>query len=151
MTPQQLDILIERYFDGLTTTAEEKMLRAELADSRFDSPLAREARAVLSFSAVQPDARIAKKRSNGRRILLRVAAAVAVLMIAAVSVYRATSPADSDTSNCYAYVNGVRITDNNAVMQLMLSGIGQAADASDRTDSQAMSSLEELSRALNAL
>ena len=47
-----LNQLIELYFEGMTTLEQERQLRSMLADGRFRSREADEARAVLGVSAI---------------------------------------------------------------------------------------------------
>lgn len=117
-----MDDIVRRYYDGLTTDAEEALLKRFLAspagaDARYD-----EVRAVMGFFAVgrslHQEERAGRRRLGTVTIRRRVvaAAAVVVLMLGASwGVYHYLTP----EADCIAYVNGKTVTDPELVRQEM--------------------------------
>ena len=93
-----LDSLIERYFEGETSLEEEKLLKAMVArsdDSRYDA-----VRAVLGYGVAT------RKRTALRRRRLGMVSAAAVASIAVVSIAWLNLFTKNGTGNseCYAVV-----------------------------------------------
>ncbi len=144
---KQLTGLIERYFNGDTTVEEERMLLEELCHSTVDTPEANEARAVLGFSLIQPTT---KRHGNRRISYLRAAASITILLATALAGYH-LFPDHRTEAECLAYINGKRITDSEAVMELMIEGLSNIADAAEESKAQTIGSLEELVSAMNQI
>ncbi len=125
-TEQQLTELIERYFEGSTTIAEERQLRHLLADSSIDTPLANEARAVMGYSLAKPQLQAKLAQRKPVHTWLNVAACLAVL-IGISSVCYVSNQRHSD--ECIAYLNGKEISNQQVVTNMMLSDIADVADA----------------------
>lgn len=123
--------LYNRYLDAETSVKEEQELKAFLAET--DSPEFDEAKAVLGFfvsgrqcvaaqktAAASPDVNAAQSVQNkvalrfvtGRR-MLKYAAAVAVVCVAAAAVYF------SPPTSYVLYANGEKNTDRNVVIDEM--------------------------------
>lgn len=147
MNTEQLNTLIERYFNGETSVAEERILRDELAASQLGSPEINEARAVMGYSIAQ---RNTHHKANNRRVWLRAAASLAIIATLTVTAYRLNLN-DHISTQCFAYVDGQRITDNDQVINMMFEGLSNVADAADESQLQAISSLEDLVSAMNQL
>lgn len=140
LNQEQLHRLIERYFNADTTVNEERVLLTELATTHLDSPVINEARAVMGFSLSH---RSVHKPVAKRRPWLRAAASVAVLATIAVTGYRASLNSYT-TAECFAYVDGERITDKSTVLSMMFEGLSNVADAAEESQEQALDSFENL-------
>lgn len=124
-----LNQLIELYFEGMTTLEQERQLRSMLADGRFRSREADEARAVLGVSAIL--------RSHGtvRRRPVRmqhVAAAAVVLIASAIAGYfSGTGTPAAPQSECFAYVGTELVQDPDEVLGIMQSQLADMSAVAD--------------------
>lgn len=146
LNKEQLHRLIERYFNADTTVDEEQTLRTELATSSLNSPVIDEARAVMGFSLVQP-AEI--KHAAKRYPWMRAAASIAILATIAIAgshISNRNTPAE-----CFAYVDGEKITDKSTVLNMMFEGLSNVADAAAESQEQALSSFENLVSAMEQI
>lgn len=112
-----LDSLIERYFEGETSLEEEKLLKAMVArsdDSRYDA-----VRAVLGYGVAT------RKRTALRRRRLGMVSAAAVASIAVVSIawLNLSTKTGTGNSECYAVVEGRYTSDQSEVLSIMQSDI----------------------------
>ncbi len=147
MSPDQekLNKLIERYFNGDTTVEEEQMLRNELARSTSHTNEVSEARAVLGYSLAQP---VSKLRRSRHKSLLHAAASAAIIFTASYAGYQVYTY-NSTQAECFAYIDGQKVTDTGAVMSLMIEGLSNVADAAEESRTRAMVSLEDLVSVMN--
>ncbi len=124
---QELEQLIERYFDGLTTVEEEAALRACLARCPWHSESIEDAQVVMGyFAALSKDQRHSAARTTRQRIAGIAASIVVVLSVAVFALWHQWQPMDE----CVAYVNGQAISNDREVMALVendLSSIGNAS------------------------
>ena len=124
---QELEQLIERYFDGLTTVEEETALRACLARCPWHSESIEDAQVVMGyFAALSKDQRHSAARTTRQRIAGIAASIVIVLSVAVFALWHQWQPMDE----CVAYVNGQAISNDREVMALVendLSSIGNAS------------------------
>jgi ferric-dicitrate binding protein FerR (iron transport regulator) len=124
---QELEQLIERYFDGLTTVEEETALRACLARCPWHSESIEDAQVVMGyFAALDKDQRHSAARTTRQRIAGIAASIVIVLSVAVFALWHQWQPMDE----CVAYVNGQAISNDREVMALVendLSSIGNAS------------------------
>lgn len=124
---QELEQLIERYFDGLTTVEEEAALRACLARCPWHSESIEDAQVVMGyFAALSKDQRHSAARTTRQRIAGIAASIVIVLSVAVFALWHQWQPMDE----CVAYVNGQAISNDREVMALVendLSSIGNAS------------------------
>lgn len=124
---QELEQLIERYFDGLTTVEEETALRACLARCPWHSESIEDAQVVMGyFAALSKDQRHSAARTTRQRIAGIAASIVVVLSVAVFALWHQWQPMDE----CVAYVNGQAISNDREVMALVendLSSIGNAS------------------------
>ncbi len=120
-----LDSLIERYFEGETSLEEEKLLKAMVArsdDSRYDA-----VRAVLGYGVAT------RKRTALRRRRLGMVSAAAVASIAVVSIawLNLFTKNGIGNSECYAVVEGRYTSDQSEVLSIMQSDIGDIRSAQE--------------------
>ncbi|MDE6042264.1 MAG: hypothetical protein K2G07_01790 [Muribaculaceae bacterium] len=125
MNNTALKALIDKYFDGLTSDAEEAALRKALASPEVKGEDADEARAVLGVFAAQRSTR----HTGGARLIRRAAAAAAVVIALAIGAWKITAWNSAPDEAYLAYVNGTRIDQSEPVLAIMaeeLSAIGEA-------------------------
>ncbi len=145
-TQAELEQLIDRYFSGLTSVAEERDLRAMLAQKRYSSPAIDEACAVMGFFVTagrKQDSSISPRRFAP---WVRMAAAVAaiVVTVCAVSLYR--GPLDQrDTGEFMAYAGGRIITDPDEVSQLAEMQILSVMEASRQLKADVEADMQSMS------
>lgn len=112
---QEAEKLIERYYEGETSVAEEKLLYEYL--SRKDIPNKFEAeKAIFSYFENEKEKKTVSLVPNVLKWVASVAAVVAIL----IGVLLINKP--STTS--YAYVDGKMITDKNEILTLAQATIG---------------------------
>ena len=107
-----LDSLIERYFEGETSLEEEKLLKAMVArsdDSRYDA-----VRAVLGYGVA------ARKRTALRRRRL-----------VSIAWLNLSTKNGTGNSECYAVVEGRYTSDQSEVLSIMQSDIGDIRSAQE--------------------
>lgn len=133
LTEQQLNQLIERYFNGDTTVDDEALLRRELAIDRWHTDVADEARFVLGyFSMAKPQ--VATRRASWAR-RLAAAACIGVLLAAGIVMLNARR------GQCVAWVGGQPIDDQEQVMNLIAGDLGNMGDASDELQQSMLNQL----------
>lgn len=126
---RQLLKQIKRYFDGSLSDAEEELLRRRVAETGLRDPVVDEARALMGF---RKPAQRAESRGKSVRIIVGIAASVAVALTVGINMLR--SPLDSVDSTCIAYFNGQRITDETAVLDILAADLAQFDEASREMD-----------------
>ena len=132
---KHLEHLIELYFDGLTSRAQEEELRRLAADPAIKGEAIDELRAVMSFSAMSPVKPELSATPNRKPIILRLtawSAAAAVAIVVAVGGWNAINGSRAGiTDGCMAYVDGKPVDDPGEVMRMVdadLSALGEAAN-----------------------
>lgn len=148
MTNRELHDLINRYFNGETTLDEERTLRRALAKPPHDAPahdpLADDARAVMGFSLAAP-----ARKTRHVPSMWRSVAAVVVAAITATTII--TGSLDNREPQYVAYLNGERIADKDAVMNLMLSDLHEMGEASASVEADIANDLNEIADIMNSL
>lgn len=146
MNSKDIDHLIERYFDGLTTLDEERRLRRALADPTLGGEAVEAARAVMGVFAAQ---RKASQRPAARKLhAWRVAAGLA-LLIAATATF-VLVPREAQPEPCYlTYTEGALIDDSEQVLALMQSDLGAMADAAESVNRSVDDDFDEIISAIN--
>lgn len=125
--------LIDLYFDGMTSLDEERQLRRLLADSRFRSEKAEEARAVMSVAVgLSPECPPNPRRSPvfGRVAAAAVAAAAVVSAGLYFSGREKTLPV-SKGQECYAYIGTEIVRDPDVVMEIMQAQLTEMSEVAD--------------------
>lgn len=132
---QELEQLIERYFDGMTSVEEEETLRRTLAHCPWDSQAIDEAKAVMGYFAVHSD-RQRHLATRGKRLRITgIAATVAIILaVGGYALWHQQRPDDV----CIAYVNGHVVQGDDQVMAMV-------ADDLDRIDNAANAMTDQLS------
>lgn len=138
ISERQADELLKRYYDGLTTDEEERLLRIFLASDRAAADERYRADRAVMGLAVYGRRLHQKKRSMQLRPL-RVAAVVAGLVVGAGVVGHLLQNNDV----CVAYINGQKCTDREMVMARMQQTLCAATAPADE-----IPSVEELLQAI---
>jgi len=117
----EADRLIEKYYDGLTTGAEEKQLQQFL--KRTDLPEKyRAEQAIFGYF----DLKKGKKQISLRPYMRWVAvAAVVLLVIAGPQLFVSAHPSD------FAYIDGKRVSDIREVKSHALASLGVISSSKD--------------------
>lgn len=138
----ELEKLIERYFDGETTVQEERTLRQALADCPWRSESIDEARFTLGYFAEYKQRNRRVMSFNTRHRLTSIAASIAICL--AVGGYALWHQYQSSANECIAYVNGKAITSDDAVMALIEKDLNTMDNASNSMAAQLSSIGESL-------
>lgn len=134
--------LVEKYFDGATSLAEERRLRVLLADMRLTGTELDEARAVMGFALR------GKRKAASRRHRMLPAVGVAASVAVAVTVFATMLTRPSD-GNVLMYEGGCRITDTHRVLSMVDSDLDAFGAAASDTEQQISSELQEISAMWN--
>lgn len=140
---RNLESLIARYFEAETSEAEELYLRTALASGRYPlTPTVREALAVMSLTAVAVQRR--KKRAR-LRVMGAVAAVAAVIVT--IGAWHYTSVRSNE---CVSYIAGTRVTDRDAVMNIIASDLACMGDAQAEMEADVVEQINSFSDILDA-
>lgn len=141
-----LKLLVDKYFDGLTTTDEERQLREGLASSEVSSTELDEARAVLGvFAAARSEKKASRRRFNAIPRIAATAACACLLLGATIWFSRSYVASAS-----FAVIGDERIDDMDQIRSLMHSDLRSIADARNSVDAAIEAELSALSEALNS-
>lgn len=115
-----IDKLEERYFSGLTTEAEERVVKNWLLTHPDGHD---ELRAVMSYTVTGKT--INSHRRNKKQSWARVAAVTGVIILSS-ALYHFVGMNSSAENICIAYVGGEKITNQDAVMAELRGSIDDA-------------------------
>ena len=124
ITVDEAEKLMEKYYEGSTTVAEENQLRTFLAQSNVPPQFEAE-KTIFGYYESKKD------RKNFRlQPYLRWAAAAAIVagIIIPVSIFQASGKTN------YAYINGVKITNTQEIISLAHTTINYVSDNSEVED-----------------
>ena len=124
ITVDEAEKLMEKYYEGSTTVAEENQLRTFLAQSNVPPQFEAE-KTIFGYYESKKD------RKNFRlQPYLRWAAAavIAAGVIIPVSIFQASGKTN------YAYINGVRITNTQEIISLAQTTINYVSDNNEVED-----------------
>lgn len=141
------DNLVDKYFSGLTSLGEEAELRRLLANEEITGEKADEARAVLSFASLSPEAAPIVRAGKSRkptRIFLSAATSVAVIIALGWSLSR-----NSSETNYMASIDGNLTTDPQEVMAIINADLSLLGDASADFSNDVNTELSDISKAIN--
>lgn len=146
--PELLD-LIERYFDCSLSDPEEEQLRSIIARTTLSHPAIDEARALMGFRLPSSAASKASGQSNvlpadslparsRKRLSLRaaisIAAAIAVIFAIGLHLSLNAPLRGAAQTQCIAYANGERITDEADVIRLLTEDLREFNDGVEEAD-----------------
>lgn len=126
MKKEDIHILIERYFEGETTLAEERWLRENLPKMQGESPEIDESLAVMGYAAISDKDKIRRKRSISYRWIAVAASLVLLLTAGGIYTHHLHS---SQKSTFMAYSGGVKI-DRDEAMHLIAAQMEEMSEAS---------------------
>ncbi len=122
---QEAEKLIEKYYEGETSVAEEKVLREYLSGKNVPPQFEVE-KAILGYFASEKEKKTARLVPNA---LKWMASAVAVVAIFLVVLFTHQPSATS-----YAYVNGKKITDKDEIFALAQTTVGNLMSETDEVE-----------------
>ncbi|MDR0796671.1 MAG: hypothetical protein LBE79_11600 [Tannerella sp.] len=130
ITIQEAGVLLEKYYEGLTSAKEEKQLHTFLSQKQLPQQFVAD-KAILNYFDAQ------KKKSNIPIIpLLRWTSVAASLIIGIIAVnYLVSAKSDS-----FAYIDGKRIIDKLQIMEQASASI----QSWNNSDSNAHTTMDEL-------
>lgn len=135
ISPDRLNRLIDRYFNGATSLADERRLREALADPRYEGANVDAARAVMGVFAAsrrldsaKPSLGLNSRHRRGFSAIASAAASIALLFVASVAL--TARGADNDLSKAYARVGTTTINDPNAISQMIVADLASISEAS---------------------
>lgn len=156
-----INALIDKYFDGETTVAEERLLREMLADPSYDNDAADETRATMAAidamaSKAQHSPNTQKQSLRESKLLptlrrpsaafwshlARAAAVAAVIIVGAIAIFK---PAP----DCVAYAYGHRVDSPELALQFMMSDLEAVGAAQDAVQSQIAADFSAIANALD--
>ncbi|MBD5190214.1 MAG: hypothetical protein HDS95_08060 [Bacteroidales bacterium] len=148
---------IDRYFDCALSDNEERELRRILAITDSDNPSVLEAKALMGFATINSGNHPAAAKGlssprflmtpNSKRKLLKttgVAAAIALIVSLGMMVINKAGSNQINNSECIAYVNGQRITDEETVMSLLVENISELDRGAEEAQNLFIEDLNEL-------
>ena len=135
----QLEALIERYFEGMTTLEQEDAMRQCLAHCPWSSQAIDDARMVMGYFAAHAEQQHNQVTRGMRQRFIGIAASIAVILaVGGYVLWHQSQPSDV----CIAYVNGNVVEDNDKVMALVASDMSKMDNAANAMTNQ-LSSLGE--------
>ena len=139
-TQAQLEQLIERYFDGMTSLQEENAMRQVLAHCPWQSDAIDDAKVVMGYFSAHSNQQRQSAIKVTRKRAIGIAASIAIVL--AVGGFTLWHQQVNDKDLCVAYVNGKTIHNNDEVMALIQNDLNMIGDASQGMTAQ-LSSLGE--------
>ena len=138
-TQAELEALIERYFEGMTTLKQEDAMRRCLAHCPWSSEAIDEARMVMGYFAAHSAQQPSRITRGTRQRFIGIAASIAVILaVGSYVLWHQSQPSDV----CIAYVNGNVVEDNDKVMALVANDMSKMDNAANAITNQ-LSSLGE--------
>ena len=135
----QLEALIERYFEGMTTLEQEDAMRQCLAHCPWSSQAIDDARMVMGYFAAHAEQQHNQVTHGMRQRFIGIAASIAVILaVGGYVLWHQSQPSDV----CIAYVNGMVVEDNDKVMALVANDMSKMDNAANAMTNQ-LSSLGE--------
>lgn len=148
LSQEELERLIDRYFECDLSDAQEQQLKQELAVTAFRSDNIDEARFTMGFMSA--GMRLHRGRGsnvNGNRTWKIVSAAASVILILAVGLGVRNVKLGQDEA-CYAYVKGHKVSNESEVMALIHNDLDEVHIASSGIDDRMLDQLASMGDAL---
>jgi hypothetical protein len=135
----ELEALIERYFEGLTSLEQEDAMRQCLAHCPWSSEAIDDAHMVMGYFAAQSAQQRRSVSRSMRQGFIGIAASIAVILaVGGYILWHQSQPNDV----CIAYVNGKVVNGDDQVMAMVTADLDKLNDATDAMTNQ-LSSLGE--------
>ena len=145
---QDIELLlydIERWFDCKMTEDEEKQFKIALASTSLNHPAIEEAKAVLGFNTIKS---VKKSRKPDSAFALhsmwKVKLTAAALIIAVLSIVIKLTLTTETPDECFAFVNGQCLTNEEDVMRLMMENIADLNEGVNEAQQEIAEELEVL-------
>lgn len=154
MKKETIHILIQRYFEGETSVAEESELLENLLKIHNPDDEEREALAVMGYTRVDVNNQVKGGRLFGiRRFLSRnvIKVAASIILVFAVGITFVTALNRGHETPCYAYIGGEKIENRNEVLHLMRSDMAEITDATSDLREEVRGSLGEMGIAISEM
>lgn len=123
---QEAEKLIEKYYEGETTVAEEKLLRKYLSGKNVPVQFEAE-KAILGYFASEKEKKSVRLVPNALKWVASVAAAVVVIFLGILFN-------NQSSTTGYAYVDGKKITDKNEIHALARIAVGNLVSGIDEVE-----------------
>lgn len=117
---KDIDLLLEKYFEGETTLEEESILRNYFRQSEIEDRHKVYAPMFNYFSAERKEAAVEKKKKIPFYVWISVAASI--LLIIGIRSFNSVS-VGNDTGGTFVYVDGKKVTDQAEVSVAALNSI----------------------------
>lgn len=149
MTDQQLQLLIDRYFDGDLTPIEEGMLRRYLLSRPLRDQLAVETLGVMSavneLPRVKGDVRFRPRSS-------RIAASITIFAIVglAATLFYSNRESEWNSGSAIAYVEGRKISNNRQIDDILRRQFSDVAQCANAVNLEMESEFLDIRNALNS-
>ncbi len=122
---QEAEKLIEKYYEGKTSVAEEKVLRAYLSGKNVPPQFEAE-KAILGYFASEKKKKTTHLVPNALKWVASAAAVAAIFL----SILLTHQP----SATSYAYVNGKKITDKDKIIALAQTTVGNLLSETDEVE-----------------
>lgn len=122
---QEAEKLIEKYYEGETSVAEENLLRKYLSGKNVPAKFETE-KAIFGYFASEKETKTVKLRPKVLKWVSSVAAAAAII----IAVIMINKP----VATSYAYVNGKKITDKKEILTLAQKTVGTLVSEKDEVE-----------------
>lgn len=151
-TLQEIEQMVEGYFNCELTEQQEQELKQELASTRLSSSIIDEARATMGFMSVGMEAERRRQMDNrrqARRKWVAVAASIAIVAVVGGGLLTLQNRQRLTSSDlCVAWVGGNEVTGDDDVMRLVHSDLRSFSDASSPASQNISQQLVEMKSAL---
>ena len=124
----ELEALIQRYFEGMTTLEQEDAMRQCLAHCPWSSEAIDDARMVMGYFAAHKAQQQRSVSRGTRQGFIGIAASIAVILaVGGYILWHQSQPSDV----CIAYVNGKVVNSDDQVMAMVTEDLDRLNDATD--------------------
>lgn len=140
-----IDILLDKYFAGETTSDEEKQIRRHFAENELSDEMQEiapifaymedEAAALAVLDEVRRETETPVKPKRLLKVMFAIAAVAASLFIGIVLVNQIETKNNRLSDNC-VWVNGKKLTDPEIVMQYARKSLGEVKPDTDILEEQ---------------
>jgi len=126
ITTREADLLLEKYYEGLTTVADERLLREFLSQANLPARFNAD-KDIMRYFATQHQSAKAPVRKGLLISYFRWPGIAAAMLVALFTFNYLMNPGHGN----YAYINGEKITDTELVNASALASIHELSSAPD--------------------
>lgn len=138
---QELLDLIEQYFDCALSDTDERRLRNIVAHTPLSHPAIDEARALMGFRHNSTTVKTAAPQ-RWQAISSVAVAAFAIITIGAIIFVG--NKWNSNENRCFAYVNGIQITNEEDVIRQLTANLREFNEAVEMSNNQLLNDLGDI-------